>query len=220
MKSPRLFAGVGILAALFVFSAVSASAETLRYAASPRGSKVKIEGTSTVHDWTVESAIIGGAMELESNFPLDPAQAGGDVKVTPKVQVKIPVSSIKSGKALMDDVMHDAMKIKDFSQIEYTLDEMKAKNPERKAGDPLEFNTKGQLTVAGVKKPIDMVVSMVPQGDKLKVVGSKNLKMTDFGIKPPAPSLGLGLIKTSDDVKITFEWLTVRKDDKKTASAQ
>jgi hypothetical protein len=44
----------------------------------------------------------------------------------------------------------------------------------------------------------------------LKFSGTTALKMTDFGIQPPAPSLALGLIKTGDDVKITFEWLTAK----------
>jgi hypothetical protein len=35
--------------------------------------------------------------------------------------------------------------------------------------------------------------------------------MTDFKIEPPAPAIGLGLIKTGDDVKLSFEWLTVPK---------
>jgi polyisoprenoid-binding protein YceI len=219
MKFTRSIVSSQLLAALLVFAAVSARSETIRYEGKP-GSKVKIDGTSTVHDWTVESGIIGGYMEFDSNFPLDPAKADGELKVTPRVQVTIPVRSIKSGKSSMDEVMHDAMKVKDFQKIEYSLTEMKPKNPDRKAGDPLEFDTKGELTVAGVKKPIDMVVTMVPQGDKLKVTGSKGLKMTDFGIKPPAPSLALGLIKTADDVKITFDWITARKDEKKTAAAQ
>ena len=30
------------------------SAETIRYEAEPGGSKMKIDGTSTLHDWTVE----------------------------------------------------------------------------------------------------------------------------------------------------------------------
>jgi hypothetical protein len=43
--------------------------------------------------------------------------------------------------------------------------------------------------------------------DKLKATGSTNVKMTDFGIQPPSPKMTGGLIKTGDDVKITFEWL-------------
>jgi polyisoprenoid-binding protein YceI len=203
-------------AALLLAFAVCAGAENVRYEARP-GSKVKIDGTSTIHDYTVESSIIGGFIEFDSNFPLDPSKETGDLKVTPKVDVSIPVRSIKSGKSLMDDVMHDAMKVKDFSTIKYTLKEMKPK--ERKAGDPLQFDTKGDLTVSGVTKEIDMVVTMEPTGNKLKTTGTKALKMTDFGIKPPAPAVGLGLIKTSDDVKISFEWITAKKADK-TAAAQ
>jgi polyisoprenoid-binding protein YceI len=198
-----------ITAALLLALAVSTHAESVVYRGRP-GSKVTIAGTSTVHDWTVESSIIGGTIEFDSSFPLDPSKASGDLAVTPKVHVTIPVSSIKSDKSLMDDVMHDAMKMKDYAVITYVLKEMKP--VERKAGEPLRFEAKGDLTVSGVTKEIDMPVTMEPmEGGKLKVSGVKDLKMTDFGIKPPAPALGLGLIKTADDVKITFDWMTAKK---------
>ena len=217
MKLSRSLFLSQLAGALLVFTAVSVAAETVRYQARP-GSSMKIDGTSTVHDWTVECGIIGGYMEFDSNFPLDKSQGTPDLKVTPKVEVNINVRSLKSGKKLMDEVMHDAMKVKDHPKISYVLKEMKPK--ERKAGEPLTFDTKGDLTVAGVTKPIDMVVTMEPMDDgKLKTTGSKDLKMTDFGINPPAPALGLGLIKTADDVKITFEWLTARAAGSKTASA-
>jgi hypothetical protein len=36
--------------------------------------------------------------------------------------------------------------------------------------------------------------------------------MTDYGVEPPAPSiLGLSPIKTGDDLKLSFEWLTAPK---------
>jgi len=206
-----------LAAALLLAAAISASAEPVRYQAQP-GSKLKLEGTSTVHDWTVEGGIIGGFIEFESEYPLDPAKPNSDTKITPKVEVTVPVRSLKSGKKLMDEIMHDALKVKENPTIKYTLTEWKPK--ERQAGSPLQFDTKGEITVAGVKKPIDMVVTLTPEaGNKLKATGTKELKMTDFGMKPPAPAVGLGLIKTADEVKVTFEWLTVRKDEKKTASA-
>jgi polyisoprenoid-binding protein YceI len=200
---------------LFLFMAISVAADAVRYEGRP-GSKLKIDGTSTVHDWTVEGGIIGGFMEFDSSAPLDPSKASVDLKVTPKVEVNIPVRSLKSGKKLMDEVMHDAMKVKDHQTIKYVLKEMKAKD--RKPGDPFQFDTKGDLTVAGVTKPIDMVVTMQPEGNKMKSIGVTELKMTDFGIKPPSPAVGLGLIKTGDQVKISFEWVTARKEAK-TASA-
>lgn len=207
-----------LIAAFVCLAALSTFGEAVRYEARP-GSKVTLEGTSTIHDWTVTSAIIAGFMELESNFPLDPAQPTGDLKVTPKVDVSIPARSLKSGKSLMDDVMHDALNVKSHTNITYALKEMKP--VERKAGDPLAFNTKGDLTVNGVTKELAMVVTLAPQpGNKLKASGNTQLKMTDFGIKPPAPAVGLGLIKTADEIKITFDWMTAKKAEKKTASAQ
>lgn len=207
------------VAGFVLLAALSIPAESVRYDARP-GSKVTLDGSSTIHDWTVTSAIIGGYMEFESNFPLDPAQPTGDLKVTPKVDVTIPVRSLKSGKSLMDDVMHDAMKVKDHTNIVYTLKEMKP--AERKAGDPLKFNTKGDLTVAGVTKEIAMDVTLTPApGNKLKASGNTMVKMTDFGISPPSPKVALGFIKTADEVKIAFEWMTAKKStEKKTASAQ
>ncbi len=197
------------IAASFVLAAaLSASAETVRYQASP-GSKVKLDGTSTIHDWTVESGIMGGFIEFQSDYPLDPSKPNSEVKVTPKVQVTIPVRSLQSGKGPMDEIMHDKLDVKANPTIKYTLTEWKPKD--RKAGDPLQFDTKGDLTVAGVTKPIEMVVTLTPEGDKLKATGTKELKMTDFGMSPPSPKVALGLIKTADEVKVTFNWITARK---------
>src|ERR1041384_6093436 len=83
------------------------------------GSEVKLDGTSTVHDWTVKSKAVAGTIEFQSEYPLDPAKPNPETKVTPKVQVSIPVSSILSGKKLMDEIMHDALKIKNNPEIKY-----------------------------------------------------------------------------------------------------
>jgi polyisoprenoid-binding protein YceI len=207
MKLNRTFAAAGALAAALLIT-LNTAAETITYRASP-GSKIKIEGTSTVHDWTVETGIVGGWIEMDSNFPIDPAKPNDELKVTPNVAVNVPVRSLKSGKKLMDEIMHDAMKVEQHQTIRYKLTEMKAQA--RKAGDPLKFDATGELEVAGVKKPISFVVTMEPvSGNKLKSTGAVDLKMTDFGIKPPAPSVGLGLIKTGDEIKLTFEWLTAK----------
>src|SRR5688572_24817754 len=199
--------------ALLLLGVVAVSAQ-VRYQASP-GSKVKIDGTSTIHDWTVEGGVIGGFIEFESDSVIDPAKATtGEVKA--KVEVSFPVRTLQSGKKPMNDIMYDTMKVKDHTAIKYVMKEMKAQ--ERKAGEPLKFDTNGDLTVAGVTKSIDMVVTLEPQGNKLKATGSKQLKMTDFGMKPPAPAVGLGLIKTADEVTVTFEWVTTKKEAKTAAA--
>jgi len=214
IQAMRRMAAAAVLAVV-LGTTLSASAQNTRYEARP-GSTLKIDGTSTVHDWTVEGKIIGGFIEFDSNMPLDTSKGSAELKVTPKVDVKIPVSSLKSGKSSMDNIMHETLKMEGNPSITYILKEMTAK--ERKAGEPLMFDAKGELTVAGVKQDIEMPVTLVPEGNKLRATGTKELKMTDFGMKPPAPALGLGLIKTGDAVKVTFEWVTAKKEPKTAAN--
>ncbi len=200
LKTGSLFASLLLLTAT-----LTAADGLVRFDAQP-GSKVKIEGTSTIHDWTVEGAIIGGFLELDPAFDIQKPTPG---KVNAKVQATIPVRSIKSGKKAMDEVMHDAMKQKDFPKIEYRLTELTLKEVPKSADAPLVFDSKGELTVSGVTNKITMPVTMQRvEKTQLKTSGNLAVKMTAYGIQPPAPKIALGFITTGDDVKITFEWLT------------
>lgn len=206
----KKFLSLSLLTLVAGLLAVTASqAEMVKYESQP-GSTVKVDGTSTIHDWTIESKLIAGFMEWESSFPIDPGQAAlPDLKVIPKVEVSIPVRSLKSGKSLMDKIIYETMNQPMYPKIEYKLKEMTLRKDARKAGDPIKFDTKGELTVAGKVKPVSMVVSIEKaDGGQLKAVGSTPVKMTDFGMQPPAPKIALGAIKTGDDVKVSFEWLT------------
>lgn len=199
----------GLMALLL---AVGVSAESVTYKGMFRGSSMKIDGTSTVHDWTVESKLISGEMELEGDFPSDlnvdtvPAITG-----KPKVDVKISCRSLKSGKSVMDQVMLTAMKADDHPWISYSLKSLTPSKAERKNGDALGYDATGDLTVSGVKKEIKMPVSISPTEKGLKIEGKVKVKMSDFGIDAPAPKIALGLIKTGDAVDLTFIWQTQKK---------
>ncbi len=201
-----------IAAALTLASLVSAQ-DLTRFAAQP-GSKVKIDGTSTVHDWTVEGGIIGGVLELDSKFVADPTKAAAG-KVPAKVEAIIPVRSLKSGKKSMDDIMHTAMKQAQHPQIKYRLTELALKEAPKSAEGPFNFESKGELTVAGVTNKVSFPVTMTRvEKNRMKTTGTTNVKMTSFGIQPPAPKIALGLISTGDDVNLTFEWTTAAADAK------
>lgn len=192
----------------FALTAGTHAQEMTRFNAVPGKSKVQIDGTSTIHDWIVASQLVGGSIELDSTFPTDPAQQPAAGKVNAKVDVSIPIRQLKSGKKPMDEVMYEAMNQKTFPKIEYHLTEMVLKEVPA-AGAPLQFDTKGELTVSGVTNKVTMPVTMVRiDKTQLRFTGSTALKMTSYGIKPPAPKIALGLITTGDDVKITFDWLT------------
>ncbi|HAD22127.1 MAG TPA: hypothetical protein DCF87_08460, partial [Opitutae bacterium] len=74
-----------------------------------------------------------------------------------------------------------------------------------------KYDTKGELTVSGVKKEISMPVNISPTDKGLKVAGKVIIKMSDHGIKAPAPKIALGLITTGDEVSLSFEWFTQKR---------
>jgi polyisoprenoid-binding protein YceI len=193
------------LSALLSFSGSLQAQSTVRYEAQP-GSKVKVEGTSTLHDWTIESRAVGGFMELDPSFDADLKT----VSTIPKVEVTIPVRQLKNpeNKPKMDAVMYEHMRQKEQPTIKYRLLGLTPK-----AGASSQFDAKGELTVAGITRTNSMPVTFERiDPNKIKVKGATPLKMSDFGIQPPALTIaGIG-IKTGDEVKLNFEWTTAKPE--------
>lgn len=193
-----------------LISAAVAQAQDVRYKARP-GSKVRIDGSANIHDWAMEGGIVSGWLDVPAGVTLDPSQAAvagaADGKVNAKAEISIPVNSITSteNREGMNEVMQDAMNAKDHPDIKYKLSEMTLKQPHA-AGSPLEFDTKGELTVNGETKTISMPVK-IEAADKMKLKvtgGPVQIDMTDYKVKPPVK---FGVFTTKPEVKITFTWV-------------
>jgi len=220
MKKQILISGTITL--LLAALSLQAADQKTTYAARS-GSKMRIEGTSNIHDWQVESSIIGGMMEVGPGFPTEPGQAATPGKIDAKVEAFVTVRSLKSiekdGRPYsdpMDNIMYEKLKASEdpvtkkvpYPRIEYRLSELVLKEAPKDKDGAYVFDAKGDLAIAGVTNKIAMPVNVTPMADKkLKITGTVTLKMTDFKIEPPAPKLAFGLIKTGDPVKLIFEWI-------------
>ena len=196
------------------FASSLAAQDLIRYAAKAVGSKCEIIGTSSLSgEWTMESSIIGGSMEVAPGFPesalTDPEAA------KPKTTVNLPVRTFKSGRATMDDKMQEAMQVNKFPRIEYELIELR---PISKPGDtgPLKFEAVGALKIIGNTVTNTMPVTIEKTTERnvtgLKVVGVADVKMSAH--KMEAPRINLPLvpdITVRDDLKIKFEWHLVER---------
>jgi hypothetical protein len=204
--------------ALAVTSSVLA-ADLTRLDSTPGGSKVRVEGTSTIHNWQLEGKVVGGYAEVGSGFPLKPGAEATPGKVDAKISVFIPVRQLKSVEkngepysASMDDVVYKHLKEAEHKRITYNLTSLTLKAAPKATDAPYEFDAEGELAVAGVTNKIKMPVTVtVIAENRVKFAGSLVTKMSDFKIDPPSPSLALGLIKTGDEIKLLFEWVAVRK---------
>src|SRR5690348_12113363 len=61
---------------------------------SKPGAKVRIEGTSTIHDWQMESPMVGGYLEAGPGFPTKPGADAKPGKVNATVEAYITVRSL------------------------------------------------------------------------------------------------------------------------------
>jgi hypothetical protein len=224
MKIRTIVAGNLALLLLVGLSAQAADQMTKYYARS--GSKMRLEGTSNIHDWQVEGTLIGGFIEVGPNFPSEPGQAATPGKIdangAPFVMVRSLKSIEKDGKPYsdrMDEVMYEHLRVQENPKITFNLTELTLKDPAKSKDAPYAFEAKGKLVVAGVTNDVTMPIKVLPLGDKkLKISGSTTVKMSDFKVEPPAPKLALGMIKTGDEVKIIFDWMVAQRNPPATAA--
>jgi len=192
-------------------AAPATPAGAIRYDGQPTGSSVKVEGTSTMHDWSMVSSIVSGYLEGDAKFPESALTDASAAK--PTVQVSIPVRSLKStsNSKKMDSVMQENMKEPEFKKIEYRLIELRPKSAAGATG-PLKFDAVGALTIAGNTVTNTMPVTIEKTAGKIKIIGSTPVKFTEYKLKPPEIRLlGLSAISVGDDLKVSFEWLLAAK---------
>jgi polyisoprenoid-binding protein YceI len=193
----------------------------VRYQAPPNASLVRVQGTSPLHDWEMKGTSIGGFVEFANPVQFDTNQATPaglqDGKLAVKVHAIVPIGAVHS-EALempdtMDNLMQSTMKADQFRTIQYTTTALKLKTPHA-AGTPFEFDADGELTIAGVTNKVSFPVTIAPSAtekDNITISGQAKVKMTDYGVKPPAPNFGLGMMKCGDDVIILFDWTLAPK---------
>ena len=210
----RMTMGTVLAGALLAGSTWQAAAQMTRYDSKPGTLKVRIQGSSNIHDWQVEGKIIGGYMEVGKNFPTEPGAAATPGKVDAKVDAFIPVRSLASVKedgspysTAMDDIMYGKLKVAEQNRIYYRLTELTLKEAAKSKDAPYVFDSVGELAAAGITNKITMPVSVTPMADnKLRITGTLKAKMSDFKIEPPAPAIAGGLIKTADEITLLIDW--------------
>lgn len=189
-----------LAAALTIFAASTVIAqETARVAVAPE-SKLWIEGTSNLHAWSCKAEKLEAAVELDKTAAAQLHAA--PPKALKRVEVKVPVKSLKCGHGTMDNNLYKALNADATADVTYILATFEAVPGE--TNDTFALKTVGTLSVAGRenKLTMDVIAIRMPDGT-MKATGMVPIKMTDYGIKPPTAIFGR--IKTGDEVKINFE---------------
>lgn len=173
---------------VFVISAVAYSQD---YKLDNDTSFMKIEGTSSLHDWHINVEKQTGTIVLEQSETIS-------VK---GLSLTVESESLKSGKSRMDKNTYKALETDDYKKITFKL---KKTTEIKSLGDNIyEVKGIGQLTIVGNTKDITMTLKIEIKDDMVLLSGKNEIKMTDFGVEPPTALLGT--IKTGDAITITYK---------------
>ncbi len=164
-------------------------------------SRLWLEGTSSLHDWSCEASDIQVVIEVQRRE--QDSRAAPILRGVNLVAVDVPVSGIRCEKAKMDRNLYRALSADRYPTIEYRLKDS-TQVPEPSGIGDITLLVEGELTVAGTTRTVDLEVRVRDNGTRgLRITGSKELLMTDFGIDPPTAMLGM--LKTGDQVVVRFD---------------
>ena len=162
-------------------------------------STMKIDGTSNVHDWTVDAQ----KMNMTLNFAAEALQSENPQNPVESLTFTVPVEQLESGKGGMNRRMYDALKKDDHPNISF---ELSSAIVEQANADSSSFtlNATGTLNIAGVSKEVSFPVEGAIQSDgTYSFSGSHEIDMTEYNVEPP--SAMFGAIKCGEMVTVKFD---------------
>ena len=152
-------------------------------------SKVSVRGTSSMHDWEV------GVEDYEVEFSF--RNAGNGKMSINNIKAVFSGASVTSHNKIMTGKAKDALMVREHPEI--VFDSEGVENVTINDGK-ISGNLKGELSLRGVTKSIDISFSGNISGDRIIISGSEEVNMADYGMKPPTALLGT--LKTGEKVTV------------------
>ncbi len=174
MKNPLL--------TLFLLGLTASSFAQNTYTLSDT-SAMTIDGTSSLHDWTVTANTLEGTV----------TENGENVKA---VDFSVAVADILSDRAAaMDNKMYDALRKEEHPKVTFTVNDANAGMGENQ-------ELKGKLNIAGVENEVTVPATITRKDGALHITGESKIALKDYNIEPPTAMFGS--IVVGDDVTVKF----------------
>ncbi len=188
------------LAAILTVSFPLASLSQVKAKLILSESKVSVRGTSSMHDWEVAVE----DYEVEFSF----RNAGNGRMSINNIKAVFSGASVTSDNKIMTGKAKDALMVIEHPEI--VFDSEGAENIIINDGK-ISGNLKGELSLRGVSKPIDISFSGNVSSDRIVISGSEEVNMADYGIKPPTALLGT--LKTGEKVTVELRLSFLNQGD-------
>ena len=184
IRNTTVVGAIAILAAV-TGAARAASPDSLSLSSE---SRLWLEGTSTARSFKCTAGKIDVVVASEP--------AATPSNLVQSASLVVPVSSLDCKNKTMNEHMMKALKAGANPQISWKL------NSYSITGTTVVMS--GLLTIAGKQNPIEITgTGSADSKGVIRMTGSKQFKMSEYGVKPP--SLMLGTMKVRDPVTVSFD---------------
>lgn len=160
-------------------------------------SRLWIEGSSTVRGFECQATSLTVRVEAPDRGAIEAVLAG--TKAVNQVHVAVPGNRLDCRNETMNTHMWKALRTSEHPQIVFTLTTYELAS----APAGVQVVVTGQLDLGGTTKPIAVVANAVRMDGALRVTGTHDVRLSEFGLK--APKLMLGAMKVHDLVKVHFD---------------
>lgn len=161
-------------------------------------SRIWVAGSSTVRAFQCQAGAFEANVASSGNEAVAAVLAGE--KAVSNVEVTVPVARLDCRNATMNEHMRKALKAAEFPTISFKTTSYEL----ARVADSVTVTLNGQLTLGGIEKPVTIkaLAKAGPNGT-LVVSGTREVRMTEFGLKPP--TLMLGTLKVDERVTVGFD---------------
>lgn len=156
------------------------------------GSRVWVQGTSTARSYRCESTQVEGAAQGASTDLASLREVTG-------ARISIGVASLDCRNATMNGHMRNALKAAQAPTISFRANEVSL----TPTGEGASASMSGELSIAGQTRQVSIDATVVEADGQLRVRGSKQINMTEWGVRPP--SLMLGAMRVNPNVTVGFD---------------
>lgn len=216
IAGPRIYSSV-VSAQAADAPTLSGSAEMLEGGVETTGET--LDPADLVGDWAVADG-------SEAGYRVDEVLSGEDVTVTGRTDevtgtltigddgltleaadLTVDVASIATDNASRDDYFRQtALRTDDHPTATFALTEPVALAAAPAAGDVVEAEATGELTIAGETRPVTFSVEVRSDGEVAEVAGSIPITFADFGVEAP----DLGFVSVEPEGLVEFQLTAAR----------
>jgi hypothetical protein len=179
-------------------------------------SRLWIEGSSNLRDWSCEATSLQASIDLEGQSEY--ATPAESVEFSPqlrRVQIRVPVKGLKCGQGQMDRTMYKALRC----EVPTECQDISGNFDVTSSNGDSDYSLKstGALRVGGRENSVRFGVNVERLANGMfRAQGEVPMLMTDYGIAPPTALFGV--IRTGNYVVVRFDLLVDQRSTLETSS--